>query len=280
MAARGGTRAGPRHDFPDPGGGKAIPYGVYDLAATTGRQRRHRPRHLPVRRGIGPPLVGRHRQRPLPARGAAAGHLRRRRLQRLPAPGRGRRNWPRSRADRAGDHRLPLPARHVEVEQDRAPAVLPDHPHLAGPPADQLRGHREHHRRDDHHHRADRHRRPGRRPLPDRHRSHRRADEDLEDRVIARHGFHGDWNYTILPAPRPAPDPGPAPAPPAPVRPAPPGHLGPARAHRAAARRRRRPGRRPGPSRTPPTAQPGCTPAAAAAPASAPTPPATTPGTR
>jgi len=46
--------------------------------------------------------------------------------------------------------------------------------------------------------------------------------KDLEDRVIARHGFHGDWNYTILPAPRPAPDPGPAPAPtPAPSRPAP-----------------------------------------------------------
>ena len=36
---------------------------------------------------------------------------------------------------------------------------------------------------------------------------------DLEDRVIARHGFHGDWNYTILAAPRPAPDPDPAPAP-------------------------------------------------------------------
>ena len=38
----------------------------------------------------------------------------------------------------------------------------------------------------------------------------------LEDRVIARHGFHGDWNYTLLADPRPAPHPGPAPAPPAP----------------------------------------------------------------
>jgi hypothetical protein len=37
--------------------------------------------------------------------------------------------------------------------------------------------------------------------------------KDLEDRVIARHGLHGDWNYTILPVPRPAPDPGPEPAP-------------------------------------------------------------------
>ena len=38
--------------------------------------------------------------------------------------------------------------------------------------------------------------------------------KDLEDRVIARHGFHGDWNYTILPVPRPAPGPGPEPPPP------------------------------------------------------------------
>jgi len=49
--------------------------------------------------------------------------------------------------------------------------------------------------------------------------------KDLEDRVITRHGFHGDWNYTILAVPRPVPDPapapqaGPAPAP-APARPA------------------------------------------------------------
>jgi hypothetical protein len=46
--------------------------------------------------------------------------------------------------------------------------------------------------------------------------------KQLEDRIIARHGFHGDWNYTILAVPRPDPDPGPAPAPaPPPPRPAP-----------------------------------------------------------
>jgi hypothetical protein len=45
--------------------------------------------------------------------------------------------------------------------------------------------------------------------------------KELEDRVIARHGFHADWNYTLLAAPRPAPHPGPAPAPaPPPRRPA------------------------------------------------------------
>jgi transposase len=32
----------------------------------------------------------------------------------------------------------------------------------------------------------------------------------LEDRALTRHGFHGDWNYTVLAAPRPAPHPEPA----------------------------------------------------------------------
>jgi Rhodopirellula transposase DDE domain len=31
----------------------------------------------------------------------------------------------------------------------------------------------------------------------------------LEDRALTRHRFHGDWNYTLLPAWRPAPDPAP-----------------------------------------------------------------------
>ena len=52
-------------------------------------------------------------------------------------------------------------ARHLQVEQDRAPAVLPDHPRLARPPADQLRRHHQHHRRGHHRHRADRRRRAG-----------------------------------------------------------------------------------------------------------------------
>lgn len=33
----------------------------------------------------------------------------------------------------------------------------------------------------------------------------------LEDRVLERHGEHGDWNYTVLPAPRHAPQPAPEP---------------------------------------------------------------------
>jgi hypothetical protein len=38
--------------------------------------------------------------------------------------------------------------------------------------------------------------------------------KELEKRVITRHGFHGAWNYTFAPVPRPA-APAPAPAPPA-----------------------------------------------------------------
>ena len=36
--------------------------------------------------------------------------------------------------------------------------------------------------------------------------------EDIEDRHLTRHGFHGEWNYTVLPVPRPAPGPEPQPA--------------------------------------------------------------------
>jgi hypothetical protein len=42
--------------------------------------------------------------------------------------------------------------------------------------------------------------------------------KDLEDRTLARHAFHGEWNYAFPPVPRPAPgpEPGPPPAPPGP----------------------------------------------------------------
>jgi Rhodopirellula transposase DDE domain len=35
----------------------------------------------------------------------------------------------------------------------------------------------------------------------------------LEDRILERDAFHGEWNYTVLPRPRPAPPPAPEPAP-------------------------------------------------------------------
>ena len=39
--------------------------------------------------------------------------------------------------------------------------------------------------------------------------------DELEQRAVARHGFHGEWNYTLLACPRPAPEPAPPPAAPA-----------------------------------------------------------------
>ncbi|HLK74868.1 MAG TPA: ISAzo13 family transposase [Streptosporangiaceae bacterium] len=41
--------------------------------------------------------------------------------------------------------------------------------------------------------------------------------KDIEDRWLARHAFHGEWNYALLPAPRP--DPAAEPQPPAPAGP-------------------------------------------------------------
>jgi hypothetical protein len=37
--------------------------------------------------------------------------------------------------------------------------------------------------------------------------------KDLEDTCLTRHDWHGEWNYTLLAAPRPAPSPGPGPGP-------------------------------------------------------------------
>ena len=75
------------HDFMDKDLGKAIPYGVYDVAADAGWvSRGHRPRHRRVRRGDHPNLVAHDRIRHLPAGAAAADLRRRRRLQRLPHP--------------------------------------------------------------------------------------------------------------------------------------------------------------------------------------------------
>ena len=105
------------------------------------------------------------------------------------------------------------------MEQDRAPAVLPDHPELAGRPLtshdviintiaatttatglavtavlDTGR-------------------------LPHRGPGQRRADDRPGRPGLTRHAFHGDWNYTLAPVPRPAPAaPPPAPGPAAAAR--------------------------------------------------------------
>src|SRR5216683_1798647 len=68
--------------------------------------------------------------------------------------------------------------------------------------------------------------------------------KDIEDRLLTRHEFHGEWNYTLLPVPRPG-------------RALRPGHAEPPRADRPGPRRPDRPGRRAGdPVPRPPRAAP------------------------
>ena len=91
-------------------------------------QRRSRPRHGRVRRRLHPPLVAGPGPAGLPGRRPAADHRRRRRFQRLPRPALEGGTGGVRRRDGTGDHGVPLPAGHQQMEQDRAPAVLPRSP--------------------------------------------------------------------------------------------------------------------------------------------------------
>ena len=145
------------HDFADRALGefaKAIPYGIYDLSndegwvnvgdvADTAEFAVNAIRSLVVSDGPSS----------LPRRGTAVDHRRCRRLQRISGPGLEGRTGPPGGRDRSAHHGVPLSARHVEVEPDRAPHVQLHHHELAGP-APHHRAH--HHRTDlghDHHHR-------------------------------------------------------------------------------------------------------------------------------
>ena len=114
------------HDFVDQDLGKAVPYGVYDVAANTGWVNvgtDHDTSQFAVqaiRRWWD--TVGKDAY---PDAETAADLRRRRRLQRPPDPIVEDRAGRARRRDRAGDQRVPPPTRDLEVEQNRAPAVLP-----------------------------------------------------------------------------------------------------------------------------------------------------------
>ena len=208
------------HAFADREAGHAIPYGVYDVAANAGFVNVGTDGNTAA---LAVESIRRWWQLAGKDAYPAAGRL----LVTCDAGGSNgwqNRAWKAGLAalaagNRAGDHRLPLPARHLQVEQDRAPAVLPDHPGLAGPAADQLRRRHQHHRRVT--------TRTGltvtavldRNPYPTGTRISDEQIKDIEDRHLTRHGFHGEWNYTLLPVPRPAPEPEPGPQPPVPAAP-------------------------------------------------------------
>ena len=102
------------HDFPDAELGKITPYGVYDIAANTG--------FVSVGTSCDTAAFAVNALRlwwqregsvRYPGSAAAAGRLRRRRLQQLHGPALERPARRPGRGDRAGDHGVPLPARHA-----------------------------------------------------------------------------------------------------------------------------------------------------------------------
>ena len=136
MATQGQPEEVQVHDFIDKELGKAIPYGVYDLTANAGLgQRGRRSRHGRVRRRRRSGGGGTDGAPGLPGGEGAADHGRRRRQQREPLPA--VEGGTAGLADETGSAHLgvPLPAGDEQVEQDRAPDVLPHHRELAGPPA-------------------------------------------------------------------------------------------------------------------------------------------------
>ena len=124
--------------FTGPDVEQAIPYGIYDITRNTGWVNVGVDHDTSV---FAVESIRRWwkaaRQPGLPAGFPPADHRGRGRLQQLPVPGLEERAGRPGGRDGAGDHGLPFPAGHLQVEQDRAPAVLPHHPQLAGQAADQ-----------------------------------------------------------------------------------------------------------------------------------------------
>ncbi len=122
-------------------------------------------------------MVGTTRPRQIPQRHHPADHRRRRRVQRPPALAMEIRTRPPGRNDRPDHHRRALPTRHLEMEQNRAPAVLPDHRELARTPPDHLPDRRQSHLQHHHPHRARRPMRTRPQHLPHQDETHRPTEE-------------------------------------------------------------------------------------------------------
>jgi hypothetical protein len=160
------------HDFIDPEMGKAIPYGVYDLGADEG--------WVSVgddadTAGFAVATIGRwwaQMGRALP-QGHPTPHLcRRRRIQRLPDQGLEGRAGQAGQRNRTRDHRGALPARNLQVEQDRTPTVQLHHHELERTATHFLPGHGATHRQHHNHQGAQGQRRARRGALPDRGQDH------------------------------------------------------------------------------------------------------------
>ena len=105
------------------------------------------------------------------------------------------------RVHRPDHHRVPPTAGHLQVEQGRAPAVLPHLDELARQAPDQPRSHHRDHRRDNDQHRAERPQAeldhtsyPLGVKIPD----HQMTSLET-DGTLTRHALHGEWNYSPNP---------------------------------------------------------------------------------
>ena len=186
------------HDFVIPELGRAVPYGVYDIADNAGW----------VSVGIDHDtaafavnairrwwkLMGRERypnaRSLLITADGGGSNGSRVRLWKLRTAEAGRRT-------RHADHRLPPAARHQQMEQDRASPVLVHHQELARQTARQPSGHRPADRRNND-------RRPASRcaanSIPNAYPAGIKvSDAEMEAINLTRHDFHGEWNYTISP---------------------------------------------------------------------------------
>jgi hypothetical protein len=162
------------HDFMDKELVKAIPYGVYDVATNTGWVSvgtDHNTAAFAVatlRRWWD--TIG-HRRYPHADRLLICADVA---APTATGSAPGRPNWPASPPKPGWPSPSAISPGHHQMEQDRTPAVLPDHHGLARPAAAQPphdhRPDQEHH----HYHRADRPLCPGHRPVPHRHQVHGR----------------------------------------------------------------------------------------------------------
>ncbi len=127
------------HDFKDKQLGHAIPYGVYDLAAEEGWVSVGITRDTAQFAGNTIISWWEHLGHDALSVGQDAhDHRRLRRVQQPPDPPVAPRAAAPRGHDRAADPRLPLPAGHLEVEQDRAPDVQLREPELARQTAESL----------------------------------------------------------------------------------------------------------------------------------------------
>jgi hypothetical protein len=165
------------HDFIDPTLGKANPYGVYDVATTSGWVAvgtDHDTAAFAVNtirawwHSAGKNLHPNASRLLISADGGGSNGYRTRQWKTELAA---------LRRHRPDDHRLPPAAGHLQVEQDRTPLVLPHLDELARQTIDQPRSDRRDHRSHHHKHRADRPRRTRPSHLPHRCQDPRHANE-------------------------------------------------------------------------------------------------------